>query len=75
MGRYPLNRLLLPKNCNGGHQVAHIILLAHFEYLDSRNKNGYPVDPDICFSSIRYNLAHCKKNRVVLAKLGYLSFS
>ena len=52
-GRYPLKiRLfLLNKTSNGCHQATHNILLAHFEYLDSKNKNRYPVDPDICFSS------------------------
>jgi len=27
------------------------ILLPHFQYPDSKNRNGYPVDPDIFFSS------------------------
>ena len=29
------------------HQVTQNILLAHFQYPDSKNKNGYPVDTDI----------------------------
>lgn len=42
---------LLNKTSNGYHQVIHYILLAHFEYQHSKNKSGYPVDPDVCLTT------------------------
>jgi len=49
---FNIRLFLLNKTSIGCHQATHIILLAHFDYLDSKNKNGYPLNPDICFSSI-----------------------